>query len=61
MQGSELRTIRQKNRWTQAQLAKMIDMRRETVSLMEQDKAPIELRTELSVRYLDLIGAEPVE
>jgi DNA-binding XRE family transcriptional regulator len=59
MQASELRDIRRKNRWTQEELARMIGMRRETVSVMEAGKAPIELRTELAVRYLDLIGGEP--
>lgn len=36
---------------SQAQLAEAIGMARETIGAMERDQAPIELRTELAVRY----------
>lgn len=52
MQGNDLKALRQSARLTQGALAEAIGMSRKTVNEMELDKAPIEKRTELAVRYV---------
>lgn len=54
MQGSELKDIRKALGLNQAEFADEIGLRRETISLMENGKEPIERRTELAARYLAL-------
>ncbi|OJU22718.1 MAG: hypothetical protein BGN95_03890 [Sphingomonas sp. 66-10] len=52
MQGNDLRALRKSAKLTQGALADAIGMSRKTVNEMELDKAPIEKRTELAVRYV---------
>ena len=52
MQGHELRGIRKRLGLSGAGFGARLGMARETVSLMENDRAPIELRTALAARFL---------
>lgn len=57
MQGSELRAIRKELGLTLAQLAGELDMSETYVGQMERGQKPIERRTELAARYLELMRA----
>lgn len=52
MQPDELKALRNAAGLTQAEMANAIGLSRVTVGLMERGGAPIERRTELSIRYL---------
>jgi len=52
MQGDELKALRKAAGLTGAALAEAIGMSRKSIVEMEGGKAPIELRTELAVRYV---------
>lgn len=56
MQGNELKSLRRLAGMTQAALAEKIGMARETIGAMERDQAPIELRTELAIRFVTMSG-----
>lgn len=51
MQGEELKALRKAAGMSQSELADAIGMARETIGVMERGQSPIELRTELAVRY----------
>jgi len=54
MQADELRDLRKALGLSQQELADTIGMSRKAISEMERAAAPIERRTELSMRYLAL-------
>lgn len=48
----DLKSLRKRAGFTQAELAKAIGMARESIGQMERGQAPIEKRTELAVRFV---------
>lgn len=54
MQADEMKQIRKALGLTQQQLADQLGLSRVIIGLMEREQAPIERRTELSMRYLEL-------
>lgn len=54
MQGSQLREARKRLGWTQGRMAAELDMSATFIGLMERGDRPIERRTELAVRALEL-------
>ncbi len=56
MTGDELKALRVKAGFSQAELAAAIGMSRESISRMERGKDVIEKRTELALRYIATLG-----
>ncbi|MAN12845.1 MAG: hypothetical protein CMN72_02255 [Sphingomonas sp.] len=54
MQGSEFRAARKRLGWTQARMAAELDMSPTFIGLMERGERPIERRTALAVRALEI-------
>ncbi|WP_242183182.1 helix-turn-helix transcriptional regulator [Sphingomonas sp. CARO-RG-8B-R24-01] len=56
MQGSELKAIRKTLGMSQAAFADALGLTAKFVGMMERGDAPLEKRTELAARYLELVG-----
>ena len=58
MTGEQLRAIRKALGWTTEKLAGALGMSRAFVGEMERNKRPIERRTELAARYIEMMKGE---
>ncbi len=56
MQGEEMRAIRKALGWTLEAMADALGMSETYVGQMERGQKPIEKRTALAVRYLEMTG-----
>ncbi|HEX7856077.1 MAG TPA: helix-turn-helix transcriptional regulator [Sphingobium sp.] len=56
MQGAELREIRSEMGWTLHDMALVLGMSGNFISMMERGERPIERRTALAVRYIKNIN-----